>query len=515
MAFTLGDFFSGLSGANREDTMLKRAQVDEANMRKDAYQRSLKDDEEARIALAQIAQARSTPKSMGVASQYGEQAGGLDGLGGTPSLNAMGQEQPAEMGGMGQTAPQGQSQVAAPTPLKQVFQDVNSSSTALQDINSRAQELRSTADQLRLTGNPKLTKMADEYDKQYTQIIEKVPALEKQALETKVKLAEMTNNVLSGVSDERSLNLAVGQLAQINPNIGRELAQAGLRPSLSGGIAFDANAQTFIKTHQQTAGTFLDRAKQQLAIENAAQNKLDEDERRTEQKRRNAEEEAQGRAKINLQSQELGLKRLDRQDAITSRVTTAVQKEISADPLYKDYDKFKSSHNTAQELAAKLGPKGEGYKNVRPSDLQALRADFQNMISGYRARAGGKYEFGEFDKLNSTIEKLDKYIGSIGSGTPVLGNGALPEVLKTMNTLFNKRNDEVVLEGLKRVGAAEKRGADITGLSLKGDIPSFINADKKNRSVVKDEKGDTYLIVNKNGKQQTIYLPLSAYGLGE
>lgn len=226
-----------------------------------------------------------------------------------------------------------------------------------------------------------------------------------------------------------------------------------------------------------------------------AQDKLDEDRRAAQRAR---ESEMRGE-ELRLKREERAEVRKDREDTQDFKradklVKNAEDYLIKSSPVYKVFDNYKRALGTAELVEAQLRAPG-GYDNLTPATGQALVNSYRNLATEYRTRTGGKYDAGEVAKLDGALQKMEKWVLTIGTGDPQVSRQGAKEVIETIRQQFDNANKIVVMDELKQVEKLSGQKVDPARLSLKGDYGRFVNRTPGARILEKD--GKRYMQVGK------------------
>lgn len=167
-------------------------------------------------------------------------------------------------------------------------------------------------------------------------------------------------------------------------------------------------------------------------------------------------------------------------------VTDKAQSDLIKDPLYKNYDRYEQARGAVRFIENKLQQPG-GYQNITAADVQQLRAHYENIMEDFRNRAGGKYKDSDFSKLNGVLQSFDKWISTIGRGTPAASERVAKDAMNVVNDEYATRTTNLVRDELKTAKNVEKRGGDPANLRLKGDVPFLL---QHGLAVVKPDTDD-------------------------
>lgn len=159
---------------------------------------------------------------------------------------------------------------------------------------------------------------------------------------------------------------------------------------------------------------------------------------------------------------------------------------LEKDPLYKNYDRYEQARGAVRFIEQKLAQPG-GYQNVTAADVQQLRSHFNNIKEDFRTRAGGKYSEQDFAKLNGVLQSLDKWVSTIGRGTPAAAERPAKDAMAAINDEYTTRTTNLVKSELKIAQKVEKQGGDPENMRLKGDVGFLL---QQGRATIKPDTED-------------------------
>jgi hypothetical protein len=316
---------------------------------------------------------------------------------------------------------------------------------------------------------------------------------------------ETWNNILqwtTAAHDKNSLNQVLGMVAKRYPDIAGQLGQLGLKKDADGTWAWDGTDNPkVIETLKDAALKQTERIK---AAEKAAQ--LVQRQREAEDRRRDQEERAElRRLQIENQRENAGIRRealeAARERADERKAAKAVrdtQNDLNKDPVYGKFTQYQQAFDQAKEVVSILD-RPNGYQQLKPSDFQSLAYRFNNLKEDYRSRTGGKYAIQEVEKFNGLMQKVDKWVQSIGTGTPIASETTARDIANTVTQLYDIANKNAVIVSLQGKEMAQKRGGDPEGIQLKGDLQRLFRTNQA-KIEVKDNK--RYLVIGREGQHQ-------------
>lgn len=182
------------------------------------------------------------------------------------------------------------------------------------------------------------------------------------------------------------------------------------------------------------------------------------------------------------------------------------QKRLDKDPLYRNDDRYQQAAATVSDLENKI----KTGAPIEASDIQRLRAHYANIIQDFRSRAGGVKDMQQFDKLNGAIQSLDKWVESIGKGTPAASMSVARQAMATVSDEITARNKATVIEGLRSAALVEKRGGDPNQLRLKGNVGWLISHGQATEPKPDDE-GNMWIGIKVDGQIKAYRYPQGAF----
>jgi hypothetical protein len=315
-------------------------------------------------------------------------------------------------------------------------------------------------------------------------------------------------NLASAPYDQSSLNdmVAMGKL-QFGPDFTKYLDTAKIPrdPNNPNNYLWNDLTAAKIAHVKDQALSQLDRMKradQEQAIADRRQNAIEAGEDRKVRLQLLAQsQENQREGRENSRAlQEERLARQKKEDA--AKATQNVQRSLERDPVYNNFPRYQMSMDQAKDTI-KLLSSPNGYDQITAPDMRALASSFQNMSEGYRTRVGGKYALQDMDKFNGLLQKMDRYVGSLGRATPTFSESTARDVANTMTQIYDIANKNAVIASLEGKETAQTKGGNPDEIRIRGDLQRLFQT--KQAKVV-EEKGKRYLVIGREGQQQHRFL---------
>lgn len=364
-----------------------------------------------------------------------------------------------------------------------------------------------TAKAQALSAFPKASKI---YQDEATNAMGRYTALVKERQDQKEKEVTYLQNVAGTMTkDEAGFNDGLAQIKATYPVL---MSKIPFQKDQDGTIPFNPTNQRIAQNlfrssvdqkaawarEKQVTDIIDKQADNERQAARDAQQKLDEDRRaaqRQEESELRRQEVRERRAeRASRDADKAEQTSLTRQDKL---VKQAEDKLVKDSPVYKVFDNYKRALGTAEIITDKLGAKG-GYQNITPADGQALVNSYRNLATEYRTRTGGKYDAAEVAKVDGLLQKMEKWVLTIGTGDPQVSRQGAVDVVKTINEQFNNANRIVVMNELQQLDKLGAQKVPIERLTLKGDYGRFV-ANKANGAMVKELDGKKYLLVKGKG----------------
>lgn len=180
-------------------------------------------------------------------------------------------------------------------------------------------------------------------------------------------------------------------------------------------------------------------------------------------------------------------------------------KDLEKDPLWKNYDRYQQARGTSDMIEQKLA-RGEP---ITAADVQQLRTHYTNIKEDFRARAGGKWNEKEFDKLNGVFQEVEKWATSVGRGTPAAATSTARTVMAVINDEYSTRTKNLAIEELKMAKNVAKRNGNPENLRLKANIPYLVRTGQA--SIGLDDEGVKHIRIKTPEGEKVFPYPEGAY----
>lgn len=279
-------------------------------------------------ARAQQSQPQQTQPAAQPMGGFGESAGGLTGLGGTPDMNAQ-----------GQTAPEGGMPSAAP-PIAQTFGQPKSAPQvqmpkAVDMMRAQIGAFDNEIAKIRQLATPTAYAAEQKLVKEREGVVEKLRVAEKDEFDQKYKEAQDNWDKWAGVTNQQGLDVVTSSAP---PEFKEKLAQAGIFPNFSTGQynINDPRVQTFVNNAKNFAQTQVQRYEQEKRVADI----VNQERTREQRDRGLAEQERSNRARQGLErekfvAQQNADKKIKTQ-IVTSNDGTAKLFNVETGELIKD-----------------------------------------------------------------------------------------------------------------------------------------------------------------------------------
>lgn len=190
------------------------------------------------------------------------------------------------------------------------------------------------------------------------------------------------------------------------------------------------------------------------------------------------------------------------------KVLEEANKSLEKDPLWKNYSLYQQAKGAIVGLEQKLAT--GGYNAISAADIQQLRSHYANIIQDFRTRAGGVKDLKEFDKMNGVLQSLDKWLSTIGRGTPAASERVAKEAIGVVKDEYLTRTSNLAVEELRMARNVFTRKGNPDALRLKADIPYLVANGKA--QVKPNDEGEMWIaIMMPDGTKKTFPYPQGAY----
>lgn len=315
------------------------------------------------------------------------------------------------------------------------------------------------------------------------------------ASKVEAKTWEEAYNMASAVKDDNSFQYVMSQLEQRGEDLPKQL---GFQRGLDGKYIFDDAAVAKVAAIKDLALSQKDRLEQDHKAAELA-------ERIEERKRKEKKDEdlntyrdqlAAARQAGDTARAELIQARIDalkatgeRGDArLTESRTKAIQATLDKNEAVKTFPKYEQAFNTARMINEEIKADVK-YKNIDAPQIESLTQAYRSMASGFRARAGGQWEQKNVDSFNGLVQKAEKWLATIGKGTPAVNRTTAMQVYDAMETMYGIAASETLKAEMTARETARRRGADPNSLQYRSydDIGIRNMLAKKGLLVVKEK----------------------------
>lgn len=283
------------------------------------------------------------------------------------------------------------------------------------------------------------------------------------------------NNMISAPFDEASLNNTIQNIRTEFPdkNVPRMLAQMGFERNPDGRYPWSPTNEKKLEALQQQTLTQEQRERIKDRREEAARRvqrdaELEQGRQEDRAQRSRSEqlhrEAMQGTAAVRAAEMER------KQDKDRQTFTNQVQRTLDKDPIYANYARYETAKDLGEEVKQVLQKGGE----FDATQARALATKFQNISEDFRARTGGKYALQDVASFNGLYDKFNKWVGSIGKGTPTISRVVAADMANTVTQLYDIVNKNVVIASMEGVEKASRRG-NPEDIRVKGNVQRLFN----------------------------------------
>ena len=308
---------------------------------------------------------------------------------------------------------------------------------------------------------------------------------EKQYAEVQKQLQQKAN-IAAGVNDQESLNnasAAIGQ--QFGPQAKAKFDAAFMDPT-AGIPVYNAAAQKKLNTMSTQFTDASKQASEKLALMQY-QRQIAEDKQRvkhqTAQEKHATQEESLQREGLAVRRSAISAANTRQDKALEAaglRVDTKVLGDFSkqVEGVSKQYKlpEFQHSNDVASRVETLLKDPAQGYEAVTTANARQLVEQFRLSADNYQRLVGSKYGDVQINKMNSTLDKLEKFTMTIGEGDKLLAKDVMLSTTKAIKDLYIDQNIAAAKKELRLADTLKRRGQDPTLITYNADIPALEKA---------------------------------------
>jgi hypothetical protein len=329
-----------------------------------------------------------------------------------------------------------------------------------------------------------------------------IAKVSKDAADRVDKRAQQTANVLRDVDSTASLNES---LKMINDNFGKKAAMdvySKLPHDSEGMPIWNDSAKSVLAPYVSQFTTMHEKAMQgqkaaELKIHEDANKERIRHDKATEQER-NSEiaVRREGIAAANKRHENTlkaaGLK----YDSTLVKQTQADLNKLATDAKIGD---FKALNDMASSIETRLLDPAKGYASVTPEDARAFVEQSKLAMKNFRSSmgSGSKLSEQEFSKMNSLLERAEKWVDTFGKGESILAKDQMLNMTETAKTMYQNRNAELVKQELQRKKILSDRGNNPDWVIGRGDIDALKESGRAAEVTIDNKK---YLAIVPPGK---------------
>lgn len=297
--------------------------------------------------------------------------------------------------------------------------------------------------------------------------------LRKEEQDTQKASWERAYDLASGITDAGSFNYVLNQLNKEKPGMADQL---GFKKDTTGNYVWDNDAAQKVLSIRDLALSQKDRIAAQQRAQELVLRKQELD-RKTEKDaeiaRLHDEMIAARQQGLKIQAEALDARIQALQATMTQRdrvfqenVTKNIQTRLDQNTAVKAFPQYETAYTNANSVAARLqaDPK---MKETTAVDTDVLKKAYTAMAEGFRNRTGGKWEDANVAKFNGLLQNTDKWIRSIGQGTPAVSREVAITMAKNMEDMYAIAGAESLKSEMVARRAARQRGGDPEGLQYR------------------------------------------------
>lgn len=359
--------------------------------------------------------------------------------------------------------------------------------------------------------NQKLAQRYGMDDKPFREVVEKnnteMGKLVLELQKENVRKQQQATQSLGAVDDSDGLKEAMSLVKDIDPRLGKQLEQK-LPKDQDGNLVWNDQAKKIIApvysqfiTGYQQGELKAKGIDQELRAQNIER------------------ESARDKETVRYHDQEIAVRRAGiaaanaRQEKTLSAAGLRVDTKVLGDgakqveTISKDYQypQYQHSNDVATGIEAKLIDPKQGYEAVTTANARQLVEQFKLSSDNYRRQGGGKYTEQQINKMNSTLDKLEKYTTTIGEGDKLLAKDVMLSTSRAIKDLYNDQAVNVAKKELRAADILKRKGQDPTLIDYNAisDIPKLERAGVAKTVTVDGKK---YVAFGKN-KEDIFELP--------
>lgn len=328
----------------------------------------------------------------------------------------------------------------------------------------------------------------------------------KQAVEAQQKQAGLDSkswtrayDMASAVRDEGSFQYVMSQLNAMGDGTAEKM---GFKLGPDGKYVFDDAAVAKVAAIKEMALTQKDRLEFEAKAATLADQKA-----RTELMAKKNEELAsyhdriaaarqagdEARAAMLEAKREALRATMDAKDAKDTRLNTQnVQSTLDKNEAVRLFPKYEQSFNTARMINDQIANDTK-YQKITAPQIDSLRQAYMSMANAYRARAGGKADQQTLDKFNGLTQNVEKYLLTIGQGTPKESRDTSIKIYNAMEDMYAIAAADTFKAELEARRAGRTKGADVDAIQYKAlndeGIRNLLAKKGILKAIKKDERG--------------------------
>lgn len=156
------------------------------------------------------------------------------------------------------------------------------------------------------------------------------------------------------------------------------------------------------------------------------------------------------------------------------------------DSVAKDYkiEDYRKGSEVASRAASQLVDPKAGYESITSAQARTLVQQGNRMMDNYRSRSGGKYEDAQVARMNGMLQKVEKYVETIGEGDKLLAKDQMLQLAREMKTMYLDRNADLVKQELKIAETTGRQKGNPEWLTFQGNIEDLVQANRARKVMV-------------------------------
>jgi hypothetical protein len=323
----------------------------------------------------------------------------------------------------------------------------------------------------------------------------------KDAAQRTDKRAQETANILRDVDSQDSMNNAI---KMINDNFGKKAAMEvynAVPHDAEGMPIWNESAKKSLAPYVSRFTSMHEDAMQKYRAAEIVNQEKSQEERSRHDKATERERDQEIALRRNGQAQTQ--KRFEDRMKVAGltydrKAVRDTQNDLNKLAAESKIGDFKAAADFASGIESKLKDPAQGYVSVSPEDARQLVEQAKLMQRNFRSIGGGsKFQESEMTRMNSFLEKFEKYIGTVGEGEKILAKDQMLNLTGTMQSVYQNRNAELVKQELQRKKILADRGNNPEWVQGRGDIDSL---KKSGRAAEVTVDSKSYLAIVPPGK---------------